>query len=299
MQEFGADYTRKKLNAVESYLKPYGQVLKRQQFEVLYIDACAGSGHSMPKSASTAEKESAQQAALDGFSAPVLEVDQILTGSAVRALQSDPPFHRYLLNDKKQANVRALSEIVAEEFPHLKNRVEITPLDANEMLRQVCSRYNWKKTRALVFLDPFGLQIEYETLKMLGATEAVDLWYLVPVFAMYRQVSGTGEINPDGGPRVDAALGTTAWRDNASVTESIGNDLFGQPQFRSQRAIDIESFEKVAKERLKLAFNDHVLDETLALGKSGIHYFSLMFACANPSQRAQEIAMRLAKAVLK
>lgn len=299
MQEFGDEYTRKKLDAVESYLKPYRQVLKKQQFKLLYIDACAGSGHSMPKAVSKAEKESAKQARLDGFSMPVLEADQILTGSAVRALASDPPFHRYLLNDKKQANVRALSKIVDEEFPHLKDRVEITGLDANDMLRQVCEKYDWKSTRALVFLDPFGLQINFETLKMLGATKAVDLWYLVPVFAMYRQVSGAGDINPDGGPRVDAALGTKAWRERASVTEEIGNDLFDQPQFRSQRAVDIAWFEKVAKERVGLAFNGQVLDETLPLGKDGIHYFSLMFACANPSERAQTIAMRLAKAVLK
>lgn len=299
MQEFGDEYTRKKLDAVESYLKPYRQVLKKQQFELLYIDACAGSGHSMPKSVSKAEKESAKQARLDGFSMPVLEADQILTGSAVRALGSDPPFHRYLLNDKKQANVRALSRIVDEDFPHLRDRVEITGLDANDMLRQVCEKYDWKKTRALVFLDPFGLQINYETLQMLGATKAVDLWYLVPVFAMYRQVSDAGDINQDGGPRVDAALGTKAWRERASVTEAIGKDLFDQPQFRSQRAVDIAWFEKVAKERVGLAFNGQVLDETLPLGKDGIHYFSLMFACANPSERAQDIAMRLAKAVLK
>lgn len=299
MQTFGDEYTRKKLNAVESYLKPYGQVLKKQQFEVLYIDACAGSGHSMPRSASKAEEESAQQAALDGISSPVLEAEQILTGSAVRALESEPPFHRYLLNDKKQANVRALSSIVDERFPHLKDRVDFTTLDANEMLQRICRTYNWRKTRALVFLDPFGLQINYETLQLLGETKAVDLWYLVPVFAMYRQVSGSGEINPDGGPRVDAALGTNAWRAGASETESMGNDLFDQPQFRSKRAVDIEWFEKFAQERLRLAFNGQVLRETLPLGKDGIHYFSLMFACANPSERAQEIAMRLAKAVLK
>lgn len=253
----------------------------------------------MPKAVSRAEKESAKQARLDGFSTPVLEADQILTGSAVRALESEPPFDRYLLNDKRQANVKALSGIVDENFPHLKSRVDITGLDANDMLRQVCAKYNWNKTRALVFLDPFGLQINYETLQILGATKAVDLWYLVPVFAMYRQVSGAGDINPDGGPRVDAALGTTAWRDRASVTESTGNDLFDQPQFRSQRAVDIAWFERIAKERVGLAFNGQVLDETLPLGKDGIHYFSLMFACANPSDRAQEIAMRLAKAVLK
>ena len=81
------------------------------------------------------------------------------------------------------------------------------------MLRNLCASQDCKETRAVVFIDPFGLRINYETLELLGKTKAVDVWYLVPVFAMYRQVSGDGQINPDGGPRVDAALGTTIWRD--------------------------------------------------------------------------------------
>jgi three-Cys-motif partner protein len=147
-----------------------------------------------------------------------------------------------------------------------------------------------------VFLDPFGLQIDYETLKLLGQTRAVDLWYLVPVFAMYRQVSGDGQINADGGPRVDAALGTDVWR-NVAVVEEQSTDLFNQPQLRSKRAVDIAWFEKVAKERLGEAFGGRVLDETLPLGRSGIQEFSLMFAWANPGEKAK-LAAKLARAVL-
>lgn len=167
------------------------------------------------------------------------------------------------------------------------------------MLKEMCSNYDWNETRAVVFLDPFGLQINYGTLQLLGATRAVDLWYLVPVFAMYRQISGEGQINPDGGPRVDAALGTTAWRDVAVTTEERGNDLFAQPQFKTKRAVDIQWFEKIARERIGAAFGGRVLEETLPLGKNGVHYFSLMFAWANPSERAENLAKRLARAVLK
>lgn len=193
--------------------------------------------------------------------------------------------------------MNALRSAVQQKFAHLESRVEITRLDANKMLRQLCSNYNWKETRAVVFLDPFGLQIDYETLKMLGRTQAVDVWYLVPVFAMYRQISGDGQINEDGGPRVDAALGTTAWRNVAVVEEEGPTDLFNQRQFRSKRAVDIEWFEKVAKERIGAAFGGQILNETLPLGRNGIQEFSLMFAWANPSERAK-LAAKLAKAVL-
>ncbi|MGN6059026.1 MAG: three-Cys-motif partner protein TcmP [Sphingomicrobium sp.] len=294
-QEFGDEHTKKKLETVEKYLSVYVTALKYSPFRLLYVDACAGSGSSVPKA--TLEQDNPNQVSLDGLSSPVADTDAIIVGSAIRALGVSPPFHRYLLNDVKQANVNALRKSIKEDFPHLTDRVELTRLDANEMLRNLCASQDWNETRAVVFLDPFGLQINYETLELLGRTKAVDVWYLVPVFAMYRQVSGDGQIHPDGGPRVDAALGTTVWRDVA-VIEEQSTDLFNQPQFRSSRAVDIAWFEKVAKERIGAAFGGRVLNETLPLGRNGIQEFSLMFAWANPGEKAK-LAARLARAVLK
>lgn len=208
-QQFGDRHTIQKLETVEKYLQAYTTALKFQPFELLYVDACAGSGSSVPKSA--LEDGDGAQAMLDGFPRPIADTDEIIVGSAIRALGVNPPFHRYCLNDLKESNLASLRGAIARDFAHLSNRVTITKLDANEMLKDLCRSQNWKKTRAVVFLDPFGLQIDYETLTLLGKTEAVDLWYLVPVFAMYRQVSGQGQINADGGPRVDAALGTDEW----------------------------------------------------------------------------------------
>jgi three-Cys-motif partner protein len=298
-QPFGDNsYTVQKLVTVEKYLKPYATAMKNQNFDLLYVDACAGSGASIPKSATKAEVEDQQQT-LEGFGNQVADSDQLVIGSALRALDVDPPFHKYLFNDLNRANVKSLNEAISGKFGHLRDRIETTGLDANLMLRNMVRSYNWKKTRAVVFLDPFGLQINYKTLKILAGTEAVDLWYLVPVFAMYRQVSGEGEINTDGGPRVDAALGTKAWRENAVIKELGQTDLFNQPQFKTKRAMDIAAFEQFAKARIGEAFGGRVLAKTLPLGKNGVHYFSLMFAWANPGEKARKLAMTLANAVLK
>lgn len=297
-QPFGDEYTKQKLLTVERYLKPYSTALNGK-FQLIYVDACAGSGASIPKAATKSEAEDAQQA-LDGFGRPVFDSDQIVIGSALRALSVRPPFHRYLFNDLDRNNVQSLKDAIdGDDFAHLRERIVITSLDANEMLQQMAAAYDWRETRAVVFLDPFGLQIKFETLEVLARTRAIDLWYLVPVFAMYRQVSGDGEINPDGGPRVDAALGTTAWRDSAVKLESEPADLFEVARVKTKRAMDIEAFERFAKERIASAFDGRVLDKTLPLGKNGVHYFSLMFAWANPSNRAEELAKKLAAAVLK
>ncbi len=296
-QEFGDDHTLQKLKTVERYLQVYATALKYSPFQLLYVDACAGSGSSVPKSALDSEAETIQHT-LDGLPATVVDTDKIIVGSAIRALGVNPPFHHYLFNDVKRSNVDALRGAIRDSFDHLEDRIEITQLDANQMLRDLCTSRNWKETRAVVFIDPFGLQIDYQTLQMLGRTEAIDLWYLVPVFAMYRQISGDGQIHPDGGPRVDAALGTTEWRDVAVIEEEEPGTLFDQPRLRSKRAVDVAWFERVAKERIGAAFGGRVLNETLPLGRNGVQEFSLMFAWANPSEKAI-LAAKLAKAVLE
>lgn len=295
-QSFGDKHTIQKLETVQKYLQAYVTALKFQQFNLLYVDACAGSGSSIPKAGCKSESDDFQ-VNLYEEAAPVLDTDEIIVGSAIRALSVKPPFHRYLLNDLKKSNVEALKDTVKDGFQEISDRVHITQLDANNMLRDLCRNENWKTTRAVVFLDPFGLQIDYETIVMLGRTEAIDLWYLVPVFAMYRQVSGDGQLNPDGAPRVDAALGTTDWRNVAVIADEGPGDLLNQRQLRSKRAVDIAWFEKIAKDRIGAAFGGRVLEETLPLGRGKIQEFSLMFAWANPSDRAK-LAAKLAKAIL-
>lgn len=297
-QAFGDEHTRKKLETVEKYLGAFTTALKKQSFKLLYVDACAGSGASIPKSAlASAQADQGQTGLLQGAET-VIDADQIIVGSAIRALGVSPPFDRYLFNDVKPSNVQALRKRVKEDFSHLEDRVTITRFDANEMLADICDRTAWKSTRAVVFLDPFGLQIRFETLQKLARTKAVDLWYLVPVFAMYRQVRGDGGVLDDGGRSVDDALGTTSWREVVAIEEKGPADLFGESKNTSKRAVDIAWFENVAKERLKLAFDGRVVEQVLPLGRNGLHEFSLMFAWANPSGPAQ-LAAKLASAVLR
>jgi three-Cys-motif partner protein len=296
-QAFGDEHTRKKLEIVEKYLSAYTTALKRKQFELLYIDACAGSGSSIPKAALAGQEEPYAHSMFGEPSEKVADADQIIVGSAIRALGVPTPFDRYLFNDVKRSNVRALEAEVDKRFGHLKNRVSITQFDANKMLLDICGKTNWKSSRAVVFIDPFGLQIKFETLQSLAKTKAVDLWYLVPVFAMYRQVRGDGGVLDDGGRSVDEALGTDVWR-NVVAEEEQRTDLFGEITTVSKRAVDIAWFEKVAKDRLKDAFEGRVVEQALALGRNGLHEFSLMFAWANPSERAK-LAAKLASAVLR
>lgn len=284
-QSFGSAHTVKKLETVQKYLAAFTTALKKQAFELIYVDACAGSG------ASTAKRDKGQGTLLD--------VDEITVGSAVRALQTAPPFDRYILNDTKRSNVLSLKALIHEQFEYLEDRTSILQLDANEALTDLCEKTNWQRNRAVVFLDPFGLQINFSTVKKLGQTRAVDLWYLVPVLGMSRQVKGDGSILEQGGARIDQLLGTNAWRKGVAEEEVQGTDLFGVVEPAIKKVGNAAWFEKVAMDQLGSVFKGGVLGEALPLGRGGLHEFSLVFACANPSPSANTLAKRLASAVLK
>lgn len=285
VQQFGSRHTERKLETVQKYLGAFTTALKKQSFELLYVDACAGSG------ASSAKRDERQGMLLD--------VDDITEGSATRALQTAPPFDRYILNDQKWSNARSLGALVKEQFAHLEDRVSVLQLDANDVLVELCNRTNWRRTRAVVFLDPFGLQINFNTVKKLGETQAVDLWYLVPVLGMSRQVKGDGSILEPGGSLVDQLLGTSEWRQSVAIEKDSDTDLFGVVDPAIKKVGNAAWFEQVAVKQLTTAFGGGVLETALPLGRGGLHEFSLVFACANPSASANTLAKRLASAVLK
>ena len=53
--------------------------------------------------------------------------------------------------------------------------------DANSYLIDLCTNYRWEYHRAVLFLDPFGMQVTWDTIKAIAGTEAIDLWYLFPL----------------------------------------------------------------------------------------------------------------------
>jgi hypothetical protein len=61
----------------------------------------------------------------------------------------------------------------------------------------------------------------------------------------------------------------------------------------------VDSITRYMIKRMKQVFKGVVLDEWLPLGRGGSHWYSLLFACSNPSTAATKIAERVARAVMK
>lgn len=281
-QEFGSGHTETKLRVVQKYLEAFTVALKKQGFRLIYVDAFAGSGASTPRSDS-------QQIRLIG-------ADDIIDGSTRRALRVSPSFDQFIFIEKLGRNLESLAGL-REEFPEKKNKIVLLQGDANQKLRDFAANLEKQNARAVVFIDPFGLSLDWDTISALGRTERVDLWYLVPAGGMSRQIKLDGT-ELEGAKLLDRVLGTSEWRARI-ISNTTATDLFGDPVSSTSKIGGAGELSQFVQERLATAFKGGVSKRALPLGRGGRHEFSLVFACANPSLKARSLALKLADDVLK
>jgi three-Cys-motif partner protein len=219
-EAFGGPWTQDKLSRLKAYLAAYMDILKKQPWATtVYVDAFAGTGVIPSKAAKI------KAALIDEPSEP--EIASFITGSARVALSVDPPFGHYLFIELSARKVKEL-ETLKEEFPHLKERIQVENAEANEYLMQWIATTNWKSTRAVVFLDPCGMQVEWRLLEALGKTKAIDLWLLVPIGMGVNRMLTQNELPPqDWQDRLTTFFGTDAWV-NECYRPSQQGSLFGE-----------------------------------------------------------------------
>lgn len=286
IQRFGGDHTERKLDAVQRYLEAYVTVMKKQSFTLNYVDGFAGSG---------ASQAIGDEAEGDLLQEELLDVASIVEGSPARALKIEPPFDRYIFVDANPENIRSLEEL-KDAYP--SREIFLRDGDANDRLQRFAKFIKDRESeRAVVFLDPFGLSVKWETVERLAETEKVDLWYLVPVHGMSRQIKSDGTFLTSA-RRIDELWGSDEWRAKAVRKSEPIEDLFGQIDDRYEKTARAEQFSDMFRERLATVFKGGVSRRYLRLGKGRLHEYSLMFACANPSPPAAGAALRIANHIL-
>jgi three-Cys-motif partner protein len=276
---FGGPWTERKLTVVRRYLEIYVQALKQQPFERLYIDAFAGTGD-------RAEKRLESLPLLD-----LLELDAITKGSARLALEVNPPFDRYVLIERVARRASELSALV-EAYPD--RNITTMNADANEAIVDLCRTSNWRGARGVVFLDPYGLQVAWDTLVAISGTRALDVWILFPTgIGLNRLLTKDGNIPAEWQESLDRFIGTRDWREAFYKVEEA-TDLFGAIDRRLVKDADAGKFEMFLLNRLKSIFPT-VMERGVPLTNSkGQTMYLLLFASANPSQKVKALALRLA-----
>lgn len=179
VHRFGGAWTDKKLRALAEYLTQYRLIFgtneKARYFTTIYFDGFAGTGARKDTGPSRDESQLSLAPELD------VEVQDYKRGSAAVALGLKSPFHRYVFVEKIARRADELRALIRHDFPDLERRCYVVSGDANAFLRQWCRETDWQKNRAVVFLDPYGMSVDWKTISEIAATKANDMWLLFPL----------------------------------------------------------------------------------------------------------------------
>jgi three-Cys-motif partner protein len=294
---FGGAWTEVKLDAVHYYLEFFTRVLKdkptpQQPFELWYMDAFAGSG--------SRRIDRTTGGLFEGE--PLGEETVDLAGSVLRALDVNPPFKRLVFIEENRDRFRHLQEIAAA-YP----KRNITPVhgDANAKLLEIFGRPPWSRQRngrgshrAIVFLDPFGMSVKWETLKLLAETGAVDVWYLFPTGAVNRQLAGDfAKVDEHKQRALDQVFGSTAWREDIYKVDTA-RGLFDEVVTTLTKTFTVDQIERYAQDRLKTIFG-YVSEPLPLLNDRDSKIFSLFCLSNSSSPRALDLIRNGVNSVLK
>lgn len=291
---FGGDWTSTKLEVLAGYLHAYttalqGKPTKERPFRKGYIDAFAGTGYRTEK-----REGSAQQTELLFPDLAAAAPQDLLDGSARLALKNQPRFDRYIFIERSPARCRHLEQLKAE-FPSLASDISVRQGDANEEIQRLCAK-DWRSNRAVLFLDPYGMQVEWLTIEAIAKTKAIDLWLLFPLgIGVNRLLTKTGDIPAGWRRRLDLLLGTSDWYDRFYQVERQ-EGLFESDEERVVKA-SVETIGRYCNDRLKTVFSAVAEHPGVLRNSSNCPLYLLCFAVG--SQTGAPTALRIANALLR
>lgn len=279
---YGGLWTRKKLEVLEDYLKFYVTALKNQSFELHYADAFAGTGSQDPK-------------IIEGQELLIPEED--LKGSVITALEIYPSFDHYHFNDLNEGHVADL-ERIKKEYPTAD--IRITMEDANAFVPSFC-RSLGENDRAVLFLDPYSTQLDWETLRYIRDSGKVDLWLLFPISVIIRMTPKNGDkIRDEWRDTLDRLLGTNDWEKALYKPKDAPhiNDLFGveNSDVETER-LNVPELQNWLTNRLRGLFP--YVAKPLLLKNNGRPLFLFYFAVSNPRNKAWGLAEKAAGHIIK
>ena len=283
-QSFGGNWTEQKLDCVRKYLKAYTTIMNKQPFKFAYIDAFAGTGY---RELMLDEDESETLF-------PELDSQEVINfrqGSARNALEAEPPFEKYIFIEEDKENYSELEKLT-EEFS--EKNIECRRTDANEYLTDVCNK-NWEQHRALVFLDPFGMQVEWKTIKLIADTQAIDLWLLFPIGTVNRLLKRNSDIRQSIREKLNQFLGEEGWYE-IFYKLADENSLFGEVERWEKVGNIFTEIEQYFMKRLQGIFAGIATNPLSLRNSKNVPLYLLCFAAGNP--KGAPIAVKIAEDIL-
>jgi three-Cys-motif partner protein len=260
--KFGGPWTIIKLELLHKYLEAYGKVFKNKPYyNLIYLDAFAGSG-----------KCYTNIGVIDGSARIALNVER---------------FNEYIFIEKDPKCVDSLKKL-KNEYPNKK--INVIQGDCNEEVISILQKYDWRKNRALAFLDPYHMQLSFSTLKTLASTGAFDVWYLFPLSAVTRCLKREGNIPPSVEKKLEFVFGDSQWKQEL---------YYPDPQISFFD--EDENIKRKAQDRICCYFKQKMLDifpsvlcPACLKNRKNSPLFLLYFAVSNKNKEAQKVANKIA-----
>ena len=167
---WGGHWTDEKLKVFSKYVIAYLKIMKKNPYwKTIYFDGFAGSGtRNQPASNELFKK------------LPIsLEEQNLYKGAAeqVISLPNDFKFDYYYFIDLDKNALNKL-EVRLNKISK-KGKLIFRNDNVNNQLNLLATALKTKKLASLIFLDPFGMQIDWQSITQLQNTRS-DIWILVP-----------------------------------------------------------------------------------------------------------------------
>lgn len=280
---FGGSWTERKLEALRDYLVQYQQIFTRnlnaRKLKTIYVDAFAGTGD-------RDANEDMRQSQLFGYDEDIRNYQE---GSVRVALSLENKFHQYIFIDNKVKHASALNELIEQDFSDLTSRCSVEREDANCWLPNWCRTQDWRGQRAVVFLDPYGMNVEWETIKAIAETKAIDLWILFPLGIGASRIL-PNEAAPEGlwAERLTRLFGTDEWR-TRFYRQGTNMTLFGEVDESVTKIAGVKDILEFFLERLKSVFQKIVERPLILENSKHSPMYALCFAAGNPKGAATAV----------
>ena len=297
-KSWGGKWTEEKLDAFEKYVKAYLAIMNKFRdtygWKLLYFDGFAGCGTRTQEE----EKEDVIEVK-DLFGQEVRAEDfNVYKGAAERVVKIESnevrSFDHYYFVDKSDENCKKLEEKLAQ-YQTIGKKHYLSK-DANESVRMLANTLRkYSNCKALAFLDPFGMQIDWATIESLKKL-SVDLWILVPTGVIINRLLER-KLNQKKGlahaEKLKSYFGMTEEEiKNFFYIEKHVQTLFGDEEIITKAENSIRKIAQLYVIRLKEVFS-FVTEEPMVLkNNQNVPIFHLVFAAKN------ETAWKIAKDII-
>ena len=262
---------------------------EKNKWKLIYFDGFAGSG-----SRNEAKKEANSDLLQELFRDYCLDEAELETykGAAERVLSiPQKGFDFYYFVDKDPESSAMLKQRLSK-YEKIK-RLEFRNSDANKQIEMLAkAMHNDNSLAALVLLDPFGMQVDWNSIEQLKGTRT-DLWILIPTGVIVnRLLDRKGELTHIEKLTLFFGKDENFLRDYFYKRKKV-DTLFGETEIIEKVKKPIEKIAELYIEQLKTIF-DYVTEKPLVLYNTR-NTPIFHFACASNNQTAIKIASQIIK----